>query len=279
MRSYAAGEREIFGACASRRRCPYLFTGLKVATVLAMIGAIVGDYFGGSQEALGIQIRQVGRDLRVRERPGRRSSSPACSESPSTGRSRSPSASTMSWHPSARGAGGMTRRTTKERERMRRARWLWLAAVAVLALVGAGCGGDDDGRPAATGHGGAAEGPGHRPAQVGDAGAVRRLLRGAGPGVLRRRGPRRRRSRSAGPTSSPSRSCSAARPSSGIDWLDNLLATRDQGGEIVNIAQVFARSGMTEVTWKDSGLDRSPSSRARRSASGSAGTSTSSSPR
>ncbi|CAN5279813.1 ABC transporter substrate-binding protein [soil metagenome] len=41
----------------------------------------------------------------------------------------------------------------------------------------------------------------------------------------------------------------------GIDWLDNLLATRDQGQNIVNIAQVFARSGMTEVTWKDSGLD------------------------
>jgi len=41
----------------------------------------------------------------------------------------------------------------------------------------------------------------------------------------------------------------------GINWLDNTLATRDQGGQIVNIAQVFARSGMTEITWKDSGLD------------------------
>jgi NitT/TauT family transport system substrate-binding protein len=40
----------------------------------------------------------------------------------------------------------------------------------------------------------------------------------------------------------------------GIDWLDNLLATRDQGGKIVNIAQVFARSGMTELTWADSGI-------------------------
>ncbi len=40
----------------------------------------------------------------------------------------------------------------------------------------------------------------------------------------------------------------------GIDWLDNLLATRDQGQNIVNIAQVFTRSGMTELTWKDSGL-------------------------
>jgi len=41
----------------------------------------------------------------------------------------------------------------------------------------------------------------------------------------------------------------------GIDWLDNLLATRDKGQNIVNIAQVFTRSGMTEITWKDSGLD------------------------
>lgn len=41
----------------------------------------------------------------------------------------------------------------------------------------------------------------------------------------------------------------------GIDWLDNLLATRDQGGGIVNVAQVFARSGMTEITWADSGLE------------------------
>jgi len=31
---------------------------LKIATVLAMIGAIVGDYFGGSQESLGILIRR-----------------------------------------------------------------------------------------------------------------------------------------------------------------------------------------------------------------------------
>ncbi len=41
----------------------------------------------------------------------------------------------------------------------------------------------------------------------------------------------------------------------GIDWLDNLLATRDQGESIVNIAQVFTRSGMTEVAFKDSGID------------------------
>jgi NitT/TauT family transport system permease protein len=58
MRSYAAGEREIFRRVRIPNALPYLFTGLKVATVLAMIGAIVGDYFGGSQDALGIQIRR-----------------------------------------------------------------------------------------------------------------------------------------------------------------------------------------------------------------------------
>jgi NitT/TauT family transport system permease protein len=58
MRSYAAGELEIFRRVRIPNALPYTFAALKVATVLAMIGAIVGDYFGGSQEALGIQIRR-----------------------------------------------------------------------------------------------------------------------------------------------------------------------------------------------------------------------------
>src|SRR5262249_32146962 len=41
----------------------------------------------------------------------------------------------------------------------------------------------------------------------------------------------------------------------GLDWLPSLLAFRDTGKEIVNIAQVFSRSGMTELTWKDSGIN------------------------
>jgi NitT/TauT family transport system substrate-binding protein len=41
----------------------------------------------------------------------------------------------------------------------------------------------------------------------------------------------------------------------GLDWLPNLFATREKGGKIVSIAQVFARSGMTELTWKDSGIN------------------------
>jgi NitT/TauT family transport system permease protein len=56
MRSYAAGEAEIFRRVRIPNSLPYLFTGLKVASVLAMIGAIVGDFFGGAPGTLGIQI-------------------------------------------------------------------------------------------------------------------------------------------------------------------------------------------------------------------------------
>jgi NitT/TauT family transport system permease protein len=57
MRSYAAGEFEIFRRVRLPNSLPYLFSALKVASVLAMIGAVVGEFFGGSQEALGVQIR------------------------------------------------------------------------------------------------------------------------------------------------------------------------------------------------------------------------------
>jgi NitT/TauT family transport system substrate-binding protein len=41
----------------------------------------------------------------------------------------------------------------------------------------------------------------------------------------------------------------------GIDWLPNLFATREHGSGLVSVAQVFARSGMTELTWKTSGIN------------------------
>jgi NitT/TauT family transport system permease protein len=57
MRSYAAGELAIFRRVRLPNALPYIFSALKVASVLAMIGAVVGEYFGGSVEALGVQIR------------------------------------------------------------------------------------------------------------------------------------------------------------------------------------------------------------------------------
>jgi NitT/TauT family transport system permease protein len=56
MRSYAAGELEIFRRVRVPTALPFVFSALKVATVLAMIGAIVSDYFG-TFGSLGITIK------------------------------------------------------------------------------------------------------------------------------------------------------------------------------------------------------------------------------
>lgn len=56
MHSYAASQRAIFRRVRIPSSLPFVFSALKVASVLAMIGAVVGDYFGGSTEALGVQI-------------------------------------------------------------------------------------------------------------------------------------------------------------------------------------------------------------------------------
>jgi ABC-type nitrate/sulfonate/bicarbonate transport system, permease component len=57
MRSYAASDLEIWRRVRVPTALPYLFTALKVASVLAMIGAIVAEYFGGAFNALGVLIR------------------------------------------------------------------------------------------------------------------------------------------------------------------------------------------------------------------------------
>jgi NitT/TauT family transport system substrate-binding protein len=41
----------------------------------------------------------------------------------------------------------------------------------------------------------------------------------------------------------------------GINWMPSTLAQRDTGNDLVNIAQVYARSGTTEVTFKKSGIN------------------------
>ena len=56
MASYAASERSILARVRLPNSLPYMFAGLRIAAVLSMIGAIVGDYFGGSTESLGVFI-------------------------------------------------------------------------------------------------------------------------------------------------------------------------------------------------------------------------------
>ncbi|MBA2475926.1 MAG: ABC transporter substrate-binding protein [Actinobacteria bacterium] len=59
-----------------------------------------------------------------------------------------------------------------------------------------------------------------------------------------------------GPDITPEQVVASGQAEFGIDWLPALLAARDKGGDLVNIAQVFTRSGMTEVTHRDSGITK-----------------------
>src|SRR5688572_16149968 len=140
---------------------------------------------------------------------------------------------------------------------MRRAKWFWLAALLVAALLAVvGCGGDEDGEAGGTGTG--AEPAELEPVtvqlkwvtQAQFAGYYAALEEGfyedEGLDVTIRPG---------GPDIVPEQVVLGGQAEFGLNWLDNTLATRDQGGQIVNIAQVFARSGMTEITWADSGLE------------------------
>jgi NitT/TauT family transport system permease protein len=58
MRSYAASEWTILRKVRIPNALPYFFTAMKVATTLSLIGAIVGEYFGGSATVLGRMIVQ-----------------------------------------------------------------------------------------------------------------------------------------------------------------------------------------------------------------------------
>jgi NitT/TauT family transport system substrate-binding protein len=57
-----------------------------------------------------------------------------------------------------------------------------------------------------------------------------------------------------GPSITPEQVVASGQAEIGVDWLPSLLATRDTGTNLVNIAQMFSRSGMTEIVHKDSGI-------------------------
>ena len=58
MRSYAASPTEVLVKVRIPNMLPFFFTALKVATTLAFIGAIVGEYFGGTSDVLGRVVLQ-----------------------------------------------------------------------------------------------------------------------------------------------------------------------------------------------------------------------------
>ena len=58
-----------------------------------------------------------------------------------------------------------------------------------------------------------------------------------------------------GPTIAPQQVVAASDgPEFGEGWVPKVLVAREEGADLVNIAQVFQRSGTLEVSWKDSGI-------------------------
>jgi NitT/TauT family transport system substrate-binding protein len=70
--------------------------------------------------------------------------------------------------------------------------------------------------------------------------------------------------RPGGPDIVPEQVVTAGGAEFGIDWLPSLLAARDQGAPLVNIAQVFAHSGMRQIAFKSSGIKGPADLRGRR---------------
>jgi len=67
MKSVAAPDYSTLVKVRLPNALPYLFSALKVAIALSLIGAIVSEYFGGSRNALGIYISQQAALTRMAE--------------------------------------------------------------------------------------------------------------------------------------------------------------------------------------------------------------------
>jgi len=64
MRSYASSDWDVLWHVRVPNALPYFFTALKVGATLSLIGAIVGEYFGGSSTVLGRVVVQSASALR-----------------------------------------------------------------------------------------------------------------------------------------------------------------------------------------------------------------------
>jgi len=56
MASYAASDRAVLRRLRIPSALPYWFTALRIAVTLAVIGAVVGEFFGGPRYAIGIYV-------------------------------------------------------------------------------------------------------------------------------------------------------------------------------------------------------------------------------
>jgi NitT/TauT family transport system permease protein len=59
MRSYAASPFKVLWSVRIPNAVPYIFSALRVASPLSMIGAVVAEFFGGPRATLGVFITQA----------------------------------------------------------------------------------------------------------------------------------------------------------------------------------------------------------------------------
>lgn len=64
MRSYAVNEWTVLKEVRLPNSLPYMFNAFKVCSTLALIGAVVGEFFGGTRDALGVYITQEAAQFR-----------------------------------------------------------------------------------------------------------------------------------------------------------------------------------------------------------------------
>jgi NitT/TauT family transport system permease protein len=57
LKSYAASEWQVFLKLRLPHSLPFVFTALRACTTVAMIGAVVGEFFGGPMKSLGVYIK------------------------------------------------------------------------------------------------------------------------------------------------------------------------------------------------------------------------------
>jgi len=64
MRSYAVNEWTVLREVRIPNSLPYIFNAFKICATLALIGAVVGEFFGGTRDALGVYITQEAAQFR-----------------------------------------------------------------------------------------------------------------------------------------------------------------------------------------------------------------------
>jgi len=67
MRSQAATETQVFTKLRLPHSLPMLFTALRACTTLAMIGAVVSEFFGGPVKSLGVYIKSTASLFQTRQ--------------------------------------------------------------------------------------------------------------------------------------------------------------------------------------------------------------------